>query len=169
MPGENLAVRLGLEVPFLPAPLELRLFRSRSLPALLLHLPLCRFTFISAPSFRFNSPMIGFVALAPLAILASSSLVDALPSPVRLEGSVPTVTPRDGTVDEALFARNLDATFQKLDGVNPGQADVEPQVGRKARRALPLGKRCDKQAQVSLDARQYAVRVSDTDRAHGSS
>ncbi|GJN87654.1 hypothetical protein Rhopal_000609-T1 [Rhodotorula paludigena] len=100
--------------------------------------------------------MIGFVALAPLAILASSSLVDALPSPVRLEGSVPTVTRRDGTLDEALFARNLDATFQKLEDVNPGPADVEPQVGRKARRALPLKKRCDKQAQVSLEARQYA-------------
>ncbi|BGP46978.1 hypothetical protein JCM10450v2_002830 [Rhodotorula kratochvilovae] len=71
-------------------------------------------------------------AVAPLAILAaSSSLVDALPSRVRLSGSIPSINNADGTVNDAALQRNVADTFKKL--------DVETQVVSPPRR---LAKKC---------------------------
>ncbi|BGP23655.1 hypothetical protein JCM10295v2_002556 [Rhodotorula toruloides] len=47
--------------------------------------------------------------------MASASLVDALPAPVRVEGVVPSVTNADGSINDELLKRNMEATFAKYD------------------------------------------------------
>lgn len=65
--------------------------------------------------------MRSFAALAPLVLMASSSLVDALPSPVRIEGAVPSVTNADGSVNHERLNINMEGTFAKYDSVEPGK------------------------------------------------
>ncbi|BGP30979.1 hypothetical protein JCM10296v2_002741 [Rhodotorula toruloides] len=47
--------------------------------------------------------------------MASASLVDALLSPVRIEGVVPSVTDADGSVNDELLKANMEATFAKYE------------------------------------------------------
>lgn len=97
--------------------------------------------------------MVSFrAAVAPLAILAASSasLVDALPSPVRLSGSVPPVA------TEAELQRNVVETFAKLEAHvdQLEQRDVarETQVVPPAREKRRLAKKCNAGSpKVSLD------------------
>ncbi|CDR49719.1 hypothetical protein NBRC10512_006707 [Rhodotorula toruloides] len=67
--------------------------------------------------------MRSFAALAPLALMASASLVDALPSPVRIEGVVPSVTNADGSVNDELLKANMEATFAKYEDLAERSTD----------------------------------------------
>ncbi|GAA5914257.1 hypothetical protein JCM8208_006293 [Rhodotorula glutinis] len=87
-------------------------------------------------------------AVAPLAILAASSasLVDALPSPVRLTGAVPSIHNADGTLNEAALQRNVAQTFAKLEARNAdGQAaaDVRTEVVSSSPDKRRLAKKCN--------------------------
>ncbi|GAA5944098.1 hypothetical protein JCM3775_003900 [Rhodotorula graminis] len=96
-------------------------------------------------------------AVAPLAILAASSasLVDALPSPVRLSGAVPSVVNPDGTVNEAALQSNIASTFAKLEARQydaQAAADVKTQVVSSSPEKRRLAKKCNTgPAKVSLD------------------
>ncbi|GAA5855248.1 hypothetical protein JCM9279_007521 [Rhodotorula babjevae] len=87
-------------------------------------------------------------AVAPLAILAASSasLVDALPSPVRLTGAVPSIHNADGTLNEAALQRNVAETFAKLEARHPdaqAAADVKTQVVAPSPEKRRLAKKCN--------------------------
>ncbi|GAA5826313.1 hypothetical protein JCM3770_005816 [Rhodotorula araucariae] len=75
-------------------------------------------------------------AVAPLVVLAASaSLVDARPSPVRLSGSVPSITNPDGSLSDAALERNVGDTLAKLEGAGAPRR---------------LGKRCDAGAAAAV-------------------
>lgn len=73
--------------------------------------------------------MHSFAALAPLALMASASLVDALPSPVRIEGVVPSVTNADGSVNDELLKANMEATFAKYEDLAERSTDSSSKAG----------------------------------------